>query len=62
MIHFHLCIVVSTFVLKEIKHKMKLFVIEGVDGAGKSTQIKLLGKIFYQRQGYSCEYHALSKN
>jgi dTMP kinase len=34
---------------------MKLFVIEGVDGAGKSTQIKLL-KDYFSRKGYSSEY------
>jgi dTMP kinase len=34
---------------------MKLFVIEGVDGAGKSTQIRLL-RDFLSKQGYSCEY------
>ncbi len=34
---------------------MKLFVIEGVDGAGKSTQIKLL-KGFFENKGYHCEY------
>jgi len=34
---------------------MKLFVIEGVDGAGKSTQIKLL-KDYLNHKGYSCEY------
>jgi dTMP kinase len=34
---------------------MKLFVIEGVDGAGKSTQIKLL-KEYFLKKGYSCEY------
>jgi dTMP kinase len=34
---------------------MKLFVIEGVDGAGKSTQIKLL-RDFFLKQGYNCEY------
>jgi len=34
---------------------MKLFVIEGVDGSGKSTQIKLLTDYFI-RHGYSCEY------
>jgi dTMP kinase len=33
----------------------KLFVIEGVDGAGKSTQIKLL-RDFFSKKGYSCEY------
>jgi dTMP kinase len=32
-----------------------LFVIEGVDGAGKSTQIKLL-KDFFSKKGYACEY------
>jgi dTMP kinase len=34
---------------------MKLFVIEGVDGAGKSTQIKLLRDFFLQK-GHNCEY------
>ncbi|HAM09431.1 MAG: dTMP kinase [Bacteroidetes bacterium GWE2_41_25] len=34
---------------------MKLFVIEGVDGAGKSTQIKLL-KEYFSGRGYKCEY------
>lgn len=34
---------------------MKLFVVEGVDGAGKSTQIKLLNKFFSQK-GWNCEY------
>jgi dTMP kinase len=34
---------------------MKLFVIEGVDGAGKSTQIKLL-RDFFAKKGYNCEY------
>jgi len=34
---------------------MKLFVIEGVDGAGKSTQIKLL-RDFFSLKGYNCEY------
>jgi dTMP kinase len=33
----------------------KLFVIEGVDGAGKSTQIKLL-RDFVSKKGYSYEY------
>jgi thymidylate kinase len=34
---------------------MKLFVIEGVDGAGKSTQIKLL-RDFFLKKGFNCEY------
>jgi len=34
---------------------MNLFVIEGVDGAGKSTQIKLLND-FFSKKGYDCEY------
>jgi dTMP kinase len=34
---------------------MKLFVVEGVDGAGKSTQIKLL-RDFFSKKGYDCEY------
>lgn len=34
---------------------MKLFVIEGVDGAGKSTQIKLL-QDFFRNMGYRSEY------
>jgi dTMP kinase len=34
---------------------MKLFVIEGVDGAGKSTQIKLL-RDFFSKKGYAFEY------
>ncbi len=34
---------------------MKLFVIEGVDGAGKSTQIKLL-RDFFSKKGYNSEY------
>jgi dTMP kinase len=34
---------------------MKLFVVEGVDGAGKSTQIKLL-KEFFEGRGSVCEY------
>jgi dTMP kinase len=34
---------------------MKLFVIEGLDGAGKSTQIKLL-KDYLLNQMHSCEY------
>ena len=34
---------------------MRLFVIEGVDGAGKSTQIKLL-RDFLSEKDYNCEY------
>ena len=34
---------------------MKLFVVEGIDGAGKSTQIKLLND-YFSGKGYSCEY------
>jgi dTMP kinase len=34
---------------------MKLFVIEGLDGAGKSTQIRLL-RDFFLKQGFNCEY------
>ena len=37
------------------QNEMKLFVIEGVDGAGKSTQIKLLRE-FFSRKGFACEY------
>jgi len=33
---------------------MKLFVIEGVDGSGKSTQLKLLND-YFAAKGYSCE-------
>jgi dTMP kinase len=34
---------------------MKLFVVEGLDGAGKSTQIRLL-KEYFSGKGYNCEY------
>ena len=34
---------------------MKLLVVEGLDGAGKSTQIKLLNEFFSER-GHNCEY------
>lgn len=34
---------------------MKLFVVEGVDGAGKSTQIKLLNE-FFSAGGNKCEF------
>jgi dTMP kinase len=34
---------------------MKLFVIEGVDGSGKSTQLNLLRE-FLSGEGYKCEY------
>jgi dTMP kinase len=34
---------------------MKLFVIEGVDGSGKSTQLNLL-RDFLTGEGYKCEY------
>lgn len=34
---------------------MKLFVIEGLDGAGKSTQIKQLRE-FFRKRGHNCEY------
>ena len=34
---------------------MSLFVIEGIDGAGKSTQIKLLGN-FLTGMGHKCKY------
>jgi len=54
-IHFYLCPAVITFVLQEIHIRMKLFVIEGVDGAGKSTQIKML-RDFFNMKGYKCEY------
>ena len=52
---FHLCPALTTFVRNEISQKMKFFVIEGVDGAGKSTQIKLLTD-FFQRKGLRCKY------
>jgi dTMP kinase len=34
---------------------MKLFVIEGVDGSGKSTQLKLLSEYILSK-GYNCEF------
>ena len=34
---------------------MKLFVIEGVDGSGKSTQLKLLSE-YLTREGQKCEF------
>lgn len=34
---------------------MKLFVIEGVDGSGKSTQLKLMND-YFAGKGYSCEF------
>ena len=46
---------VITFVQNEIYKMNRLFVIEGVDGAGKSTQIKLL-RDFFSAKGYNCEY------
>ncbi len=41
--------------VKEFTIIMKLLVIEGVDGAGKSTQIKMLSDYFTKR-GQHCEY------
>jgi dTMP kinase len=37
------------------KERMKLFVIEGVDGAGKSTQIRLLNE-YFSGNGQKCEF------
>lgn len=44
-----------TFVGEENNVIMKLFVIEGLDGAGKSTQIKLLRE-YFTSAGELCEY------
>ena len=55
LLPFYLCPAVITFVPQEISQEMKFFVIEGVDGAGKSTQIKMLRNFFAER-GYKCEY------
>jgi dTMP kinase len=41
--------------MKEFRIKMKLLVIEGVDGAGKSTQIKMLSD-YFTKMGQHCEY------
>lgn len=43
------------YICNSSKKKMSLFVIEGIDGAGKSTQITLLRK-FLASEGFSCEY------
>jgi dTMP kinase len=47
-LHYYICI-------ERNMNGMKLFVIEGLDGAGKSTQIKLL-RDFFLKKGYNCEY------
>jgi dTMP kinase len=47
--------VLITFAQKEINLKMMLLVIEGIDGAGKSTQIKLL-QDYFSKKGHKCEY------
>lgn len=44
-----------TFALHQSPGKMKLFVIEGVDGSGKSTQMRLLMDHMKTR-GHDCEY------
>jgi dTMP kinase len=46
-LHYYICIISDK--------QMKLFVIEGLDGAGKSTQIKLL-RDYLADMNYSCEY------
>jgi len=53
--HFYLCATLITFVLQEIDYTMKLFVIEGVDGAGKSTQIRFLTE-YFQEKGVNNHY------
>ena len=47
VLHYYIC--------KIRDAEMKLFVIEGLDGAGKSTQIRLL-KDFLTNRNYNCEY------
>jgi dTMP kinase len=54
-VRFILWSVVITFASILISGIMKLFVIEGIDGAGKSTQIKNL-QDFLSEKGYRYEY------